>query len=342
MKGAIIGAGYFAQFHYEAWTRLSGITITAIADLDPDKARSLAGTDSISTYRNYQDMIEKEQPDFIDIITPPDSHLSLLEKIIPYNIPIIIQKPLAPDFTTCQTIHQLISNSNTRVMVHENWRFQPWYRYARKCITEGRIGTRIHQLSFHMRMGDGWKDSAYMDRQPYFRDMSRLLIHETGIHFIDTFRYLLGEVDTVYARLAKYNTHIAGEDAGILVMNHINGSTSIWNANRYNESNKENPRFTFGHMLLEGNLGSLRLYEDGSVTLQQLGQPEKMTEFSPSNHGFAGDCVYATQAHFIECLQSGNTFETNIHEYMKSILVQEAVYQSDRDNQVISIKDLII
>jgi hypothetical protein len=34
-------------------------------------------------------------------------------------------------------------------------------------------------------------ERAYLDRQPFFRDYPRLLIHETGVHFVDTFRYLL-------------------------------------------------------------------------------------------------------------------------------------------------------
>ena len=45
--------------------------------------------------------------------------------------------------------------------------------------------------------------NAYLDRQPFFRDYPRLLIYETGVHFIDTFRFLLGEVEEVYANLRR-------------------------------------------------------------------------------------------------------------------------------------------
>ena len=45
--------------------------------------------------------------------------------------------------------------------------------------------------------------------------MPRFLIHETGIHLIDVFRYLLGEITGVFARLRRINPVIKGEDAGL-------------------------------------------------------------------------------------------------------------------------------
>ena len=60
---------------------------------------------------------------------------------------------------------------------------------------------------------DGWGERAYLDRQPFFRDYPRLLIYETGIHFIDTFRYLLGEVAHVHAHIKRLNPVIKGEQS---------------------------------------------------------------------------------------------------------------------------------
>ncbi|SHE54912.1 hypothetical protein SAMN05444274_101655 [Mariniphaga anaerophila] len=47
---------------------------------------------------------------------------------------------------------------------------------------------------------------------------------------------------------------------------------------------------------------------------------------------FAGDCVYNTQQHFIDCLLSGNEFETNCPDYLKSMALQEAAYKSTETN----------
>ena len=68
---------------------------------------------------------------------------------------------------------------------------------------------------------------AYLARQPFFREYTRLLVYETGVHFIDTFRFLLGEVTGVYARLRRLNPVIRGEDAGQLLLEFANGATAI-------------------------------------------------------------------------------------------------------------------
>jgi hypothetical protein len=81
-------------------------------------------------------------------------------------------------------------------------------------------------------------------------------------------------------------------------------------------------------MLVEGNGGSIRLHDDGRLTIQSLGQSESPHEYSRSEDGFAGDCVAATQRHFIDAIQTNSPFETDLNSYLKSIGIQEAMYRS--------------
>ena len=113
-------------------------------------------------------------------------------------------------------------------------------------------------------MGDGWPEDAYLDRQPFFRDYPRLLVYETGVHFLDTFRYLGGEVESVYARLQQRNALIKGEDAGQVVIGFKSGGTAILDASRYNESEAVDARYTFGTTRIDGSEGHLELDTDGS------------------------------------------------------------------------------
>ena len=62
------------------------------------------------------------------------------------------------------------------------------------CSTTARSARRT-SVAFRLRPGDGQGPRAYLDRQPYFQTMPRLLVVETAIHWIDTFRFLMGEVD---------------------------------------------------------------------------------------------------------------------------------------------------
>jgi len=222
----------------------------------------------------------------------------------------------------------LADSGSVPLMVHENFRFQPWYREIKRLLDQQEIGDLLHTLSFRTRTGDGWQSDAYLARQPYFRTMPRFLIFETGVHFIDTFRFLAGEIDGVYASLRRLNPNIAGEDAGIVLFEFSSGARGSWDANRFNEPNTDDPRYTFGEALVEGNGGTIRLYADGRLTVQHLGEKEQEHAYEHGKKNFAGDCVIATQRHFVQCLRESKPFETCGQKYLRTLAVQEAIYKS--------------
>lgn len=332
LKGVAIGAGYFSQFQYEAWTRIPEVDITALCNSNPDRAKGIMDAYGIKKhYKNYKEMILTEKPDFVDIITPPETHFEMCKFAADNGVHIICQKPLAPTYEESQKIVEYVASKNVRFVVHENFRFQPWHREIKKIINNDDLG-ELFNLNFRSRMGDGWGDDAYLARQPYFRDYKKLLIYETGVHFIDTFRYHAGEVKSVYAILKKLNPVIKGEDAGLMILNFNNQTTAVWDANRFNENNFKKSRYTFGEYLIEGSKGSLRLYSDGKITIQNLGEQEREHQYTHNDIGFAGDCCYIFQRDFIDNLITGHAFETNGLNYLKTLLVQNAVYKSAETN----------
>jgi len=341
LRGACIGAGYFSRFHYDAWRRIPEVEIAACCDLDEERRRgTTAGFGIPRHYADYREMLERERPDFVDVITPPATHLEICAEAARRGIPIICQKPLATNYADARQIVATAEHAGVRFMVHENFRFQPWHREIKRLLDAGAIGDRLHSLAFRTRMGDGWGPNAYLPRQPYFHSQPRLLVHETGVHFIDTFRYLAGEITCVTAWLRRLNPAIQGEDCVLLVFEFASGAIGHWDANRYNEPNCPLPdaRYTFGEFLIEGSAGSIRLYIDGRITVRNLGGSEKDIAYPHERRGFAGDCCYFTQRHFVERLLAGQPFETSGAEYLKTLAVEEAVYRSAVDRITVTLQ----
>ena len=337
LKGVGVGAGYFSQYHYDAWRRIEAARITAIFDLDQEKAQAIASQFDIPTvYADFEDMLDTEQPDFVDIITPPATHAELCRVAASRGIHIVCQKPLAPDAAESAAIVDAARKAGVRLMVHENWRWQPWYREIRKLIDDDVLG-EVFNISFMTRLGDGWGDDAYLERQPFFRDYPRLLVYETGVHFIDAFRFLLGEIESVYARLRRLNPAIKGEDSGQLVFGFTSGATAIWDSNRYNESRAANPRFTFGECRIDGSKGHLELDSGGNILVKPLGRDSYKHEYPVSNQGFAGDCVHRLQSHFVECLGSGAEFDASADDYLVNIRIVDACYESAASGEVVRV-----
>lgn len=332
LRGVAVGAGYFSQFHFDAWSRVPGVELVALCDNDLLRAREAAKHFGVpKVYAEVATMLDEEHPDFIDIISPPDTHRRFSALAGERGVHILCQKPLAPSLDEAAALIEDAERAGIRLMVHDNFRFQPWHRQLRKLLEQDAIG-KLHSIACRTRLGDGWKSDAYLARQPYFRAMPRLLIFETGVHFIDLYRYLAGEVRQVYARLRRLNSAIVGEDTGFVVFEFETGGCGIWDANRFNESLNSDPRFTFGEFLLEGDGGALRLDEDGRILIHRLGERASEHRYALERRGFAGDCVFATFEHFVDGLRSGKPFETEGRTYLKTLAVQEAIYRSALTN----------
>jgi len=117
-----------------------------------------------------------------------------------------------------------------------------------------------------------------------------------------------------------------GEDAAQIVCGFASGATAILDASRYNESNTANPRYTFGDVRLNGSKGHLELDLEGTLTLKLLGRPSCILDYPHSREGFAGDCVYAIQRHFVDRMADGAPFENTGEDYLQSTALMEACY----------------
>lgn len=328
LKGAIIGAGFFGGIQAEAWNRIDAAEIIAVADPDQSRAQSFANQWSISnTWSDARQLIEEQKPDFVDIATRPDSHLALVEVAASLGCDCICQKPMAPTVEDCRTMVNTCRKANVRLLVHENWRWQPWYRALKQAIEELEFGPLFH-LRFHVRTGDGFGPGAYTV-QPYFTEMDRFLIYETLIHHLDTARYVAGEVESVYCQTQRINPKIAGEDCVTICLDFSNGGTGLIDANRINGDNPA-PR-VFGILEAECSKGAARIDADGNVWTRRYSEPvETKYEYQWQDQGYRGDSVFAVQQHMIDCLISGNACESEGSDYLKSVELVEACYLSAR------------
>ena len=219
LRVCTVGAGYFAQFHHDGWARMEGVDLAAVCDAKAEAAASTASAHGIpATYSDLEAMLDEEKPDLLDIVTPPPTHLAFIAAACQRKLRCVMcQKPFCESVGQAEEAVALAAAAGVTLVVHENFRWQPWHREARRLLQARALG-EVYQITFRLRPGDGQGPEAYLERQPYFQTMERFLVHETAIHFIDVFRFLLGEEpQDVYAALRRLNPAIKGEDAGIML-----------------------------------------------------------------------------------------------------------------------------
>ncbi len=327
-KGAVIGCGFFSQHHVEAWRRMANVRIVAACDSRLERAKAVGER----AYASADAMLDVEELDFVDVVSRSETHLELVTQAAQRGLAITCQKPMAPDWATACRMVEEAEAKGVRLMMHDNWRWQPWYRAAQKMIAAGDIGNPV-SYGFRCRWKDGDGEAPY-GRQSYFRGLRRFIIDETLVHHIDTARFLFGEIETVYAETVRVNPRIQGEDHAILTVRHTAPVMGSLHAHSFAGLEDAGP--SIDEALFEGDAGSIRITGAGEIW---AGHKKVWTrDFST---GYRGDSVYNTLAHFVQCLESGARFETEGREYLeKTFAAVEAAYESAASNRRVAIAEI--
>ncbi len=341
----VVGAGYFAAFHLEGW-QACGAEVVALCDVDTGRATALAARFGVPrTHTSVASLLAAEDLQLLDVVLPPAAQHDVVAAALQRGLPTICQKPFGRDLADARAMAALATQHHTPLVVHENFRFMPWFRECRRQIDAGTLG-RLHGVSFRLRPGDGQGPRAYLDRQPYFQQMPQLLVRETAVHFIDCFRYLLGEVHAVTARLRRLNPVIAGEDAGIIILEFDDDRTGLFDGNRLNDHSARNTRRTMGDMWLEGSAGVLRLDGDAGLWFKPHGGAEQAHDYDRGTPAaFNGACT-ALQAHVLAHVLAPPApaapsvpLENTAQDYLRNLEVQAAVYTSHASGRRVVMAD---
>lgn len=326
---AAVGTGYFSRFQYAAWTRISEAKLVAVCNRSISGAEEVASKfDIAQTFDDFAGMLDTSKPDLVDIITPPSTHLAYITEAAKRGVNVICQKPFCETLDDAIKAVAIAEKANIMLAIHENFRFQPWYSKLADEICDGKLG-ELYQAQFRLRPGDGQGPDAYLARQPYFQKMPRFLIHETGVHWIDTFRYLFGEITAVSAILRRLNPAISGEDAGMVTMEFQSGFLAVLDGNRLADHAAENRRLTMGEMTIEGSAGTLSLDGNANITLRPHGENQlEKRPYHWDNIDFGGDCVYRLQRHVIDSLLGKGPLMNTGREYLRNLVVEQAVYRA--------------
>lgn len=339
LNGAVIGCGFFAVNHLNAWKDIAGTSdgarIVALCDRDPARLAEAAARFRVPrTYRDAAEMFAAEKLDFVDIATTARSHRALVELAASHGVPAICQKPLAPTFDDARAMVAACEAAGVPLMVHENFRWESPIMAVRQAIDDGAVGRPFWgRVSFR---------SGYdvISGQPYLAEGERFIIEDLGVHVLDVARFLFGDVDRLMATTARVNRRVKGEDVATMLMIHSGGATSVVDCSY--SSRLEEELFPQTLIEIDGDEGSIRLSagyrlsvtSNDGVRVRDVSPP--LLPWAERPWHVVQESVLLIQKHWVETLRKGAEPATNGRDNLKTYALVEACYRSAATGQSVS------
>jgi predicted dehydrogenase len=310
--------------HLMAWRNL-GPRVQLVGICDPNGQNAQKRADEFGIPRIYQDtasMLEDAAIDALDVASPRRTHATHVEAAAAKGIDVLCQKPLTPTLGEAQELILRIAGRN-RLMVHENWRFRPWYRKLRQWIVQGELGDIIMgQLAM---MGSGMLPDSEgrrpaLERQPFMANEAQLMIAEVLIHHLDVMRYLCGPLHVLAARTAHTLAEVKGETLATILLRTERDApvtvTGTMAAPGY-------PARVGDRLEIVGTVASA-VFNEGELDL--IG-PRPCSEHYDLAAGYQASFDNAI-AHFVDCLESGSDFETGPIDNIETLKLVAQAYRA--------------
>ncbi|MCD2184214.1 inositol 2-dehydrogenase [Rhizobium sp. GN54] len=183
VRFGLLGAGRIGKVHAKAVSGNPDATLVAVADAFPSAAEAIAAQYGCAV-RTIDEIEAAGDVDAVVICTPTDTHADLIERFCRAGKAVFCEKPIDLDVERVRACMKVVKETNGKLMVGFNRRFDPHFMAVRAAIDAGRIGD-VEMVTITSR-DPGAPPVDYIKRSGgIFRDMT--------IHDFDMARFLLGE-----------------------------------------------------------------------------------------------------------------------------------------------------
>ena len=194
MKVGLIGIGGMGFVHFNCYKKMQGVEI-AVADIRVDMAKEKIKDDTIPVYASYEEMIERENLDFVDICTPSYMHADMAVYALGKGLHVLCEKPMSINSSEAQRMIDAKEKSGKLLMIAHVVRFMSPYVYLKSVIDSCELGKPVHVIMHRLSEAPKWSWENWMLNT----DKSGGVTLDLSIHDIDFMQYVFGEPKSIEA-----------------------------------------------------------------------------------------------------------------------------------------------
>ncbi|MDF2962622.1 MAG: oxidoreductase domain protein [Paenibacillus sp.] len=323
----LVGAGTMGNTHSRAYRQITDARITAVCDIDADKANRLASEWEATAFTSIEDMLKNGQFDAVDICLPTDLHRQAVELAASYGKHVFCEKPIALTVEDSEAMIHACKKAGVTLMVGHVVRFFPEYRAAREQLLSGRLGNPAVVRTIRSGAFPVWSD--------WFKDDSRSggPLLDLAIHDFDYLRWCFGPVRRVFSRTLTAKREGMEHTLTLLrfesgVMAHAEASWAYPHGSPFQTS-----------LEITGTKGLVLFDKDKSNSIVKYGGPQNQSGVPDSP---LAKSPYALELeHFIECVKHKKEPLTSGEEALASLKVGLAAVRSAELNLPVEMEEIL-
>jgi UDP-N-acetyl-2-amino-2-deoxyglucuronate dehydrogenase len=327
---ALVGCGRIAKRHSEllGHKQIEGARLAAVCDIVEAKAAAIGAQFDVPVFTDMHEMMAACEIDVVVVLTESGNHASHVIELARYGKAIVVEKPMALTLDDADAMISACETSGSRLFVVKQNRFNVPVVKLREALDEGRFGNLI-MGTIRVR----WcRDQSYYDQDAWRGTwaMDGGVLTNQASHHIDLLEWMMGEVESVFAKSITALVDIEAEDTAVVLLKFKNGALGLIEA-----TTAARPKDLEGSISLLGATGTVEVggfavnklktwnFADGQQ--EEDGFMEKYSVNPPNVYGFGHQMYYK---HVVDCLSNGASQTVDGREGRKSIQLINAIYES--------------
>jgi D-apiose dehydrogenase len=340
LRFAVMGCGFWSRYQIAGWREVGGAELVAAYNRTRARAEAVAREFGVpAVYDDAEALLDTERLDFVDIITDVGTHAPFVRLAAARGLPVICQKPLAPDLETAREMARVCREAGVPLLVHENWRWQHPLRELKRALSDPALGP-VHRARITYS-----NSFPVFDNQPALRELDQFILTDIGTHILDTARFLFGEARSLYCLTQQVNGGIRGEDVATVMMAMDSGATVTCEMSY--ASPVEHDRFPETFAFVECAGGSVELGPDFWLRVTREGQgtlarrcPPPFYAWADPRYAVVHASIPACCADLLRSLSTGAPAETSAEDNLSTLELVFGAYASAAENRALGADEL--
>ena len=210
IKVALIGIGGMGKVHFDAYKAIEKAELVAVCDIREEMAKEKVDVEGVKIYTSFDELLENETVDMVDICTPSYMHADMAVKALEKGINVLCEKPMSVSSRDTARIMDAANKSGKLFMTAHVVRFMVPYMYLKSIIDSGELGKPVHIDMNRLSEIPVWSWENWM----LDLEKSGGTPIDLSIHDLDFCQYVFGQpekVSGVYHKLKNRNDYITSQ-----------------------------------------------------------------------------------------------------------------------------------